>query len=231
MYPRRIWQAPLTRAELIRAAVLCVLYFFLFPLAMAWVQVAAGAELPVAETSVVYYLIAVLLVLLLFWSFLRRDFSTLLDRLPENLTAFASGLVGWVVLDVLIRCIPLPVSDPSELSYRVEYQLSPTATIVIVVVLMPVVEEMLFRGFFYGGLRRSSRVLAWVASVIPFAVYSVWQFTFSYGVVDLRYLLLAVRYLPAGLALTWCYDRGGSVWAAIFLHMALNALTLLRILS
>ncbi|HIY22128.1 MAG TPA: CPBP family intramembrane metalloprotease [Candidatus Flavonifractor merdigallinarum] len=231
MYPRRIWQAPLTRAELIRAAVLCVLYFFLFPLAMAWVQVAAGAELPVAETSVVYYLIAVLLVLLLFWSFLRRDFSTLLDRLPENLAAFASGLVGWVVLDVLIRRIPLPVSDPSELSYRVEYQLSPTATLVIVVVLMPVVEEMLFRGFFYGGLRRSSRVLAWVASVIPFAVYSVWQFTFSYGVVDLRYLLLAVRYLPSGLALTWCYDRGGSVWAAIFLHMAINALTLLRILS
>ena len=106
MYPRRIWQAPLTRAELIRAAVLCVLYFFLFPLAMAWVQVAAGEELPVAETSVIYYLIAVVLVLLLFWSFLRRDFSTLLDRLPENLAAFASGLVGWVVLDVLIRRIP-----------------------------------------------------------------------------------------------------------------------------
>ena len=231
MYPRRIWQAPLTRAELIRAAVLCVLYFFLFPLAMAWVQVAAGAELPVAETSVVYYLIAVVLVLLLFWSFLRRDFSTLLDRLPENLAAFASGLVGWVVLDVLIRRIPLPVSDPNELSYRVEYQLSPTATIVIVVVLMPVVEEMLFRGFFYGGTRRYSRALAWVLSVVPFALYSVWQFAFSYGMVDLRYLLLAVRYLPAGLALTWCYDQGGSVWAAIFLHMAVNGLTLFRILS
>lgn len=231
MYRRRIWQAPLTRAELIRAAVLCVLYLFLFPLVMAWVQAAAGAELPVAETSVAYYLAAVVLVFLLFWNFLHRNFSVLLDRLPENLTAFASGLVGWAVLDALLRRIPLPVRDPNELSYRVEYQLSPSATIVIVVVLMPVVEEMIFRGFFYGGLRSSSPILAWAVSVLSFAVYSVWQFTFSYGVVDLRYLLLALRYLPAGLALTWCYDRGGSVWAAIFLHMAINALTLLRILS
>lgn len=231
MYPRRIWQAPLTTAELIRAAVLCVVYFFIFPLAMGWVQTAAGAELPVAEASVVYYLIAVLLVFLLFWGFLHRDFLRLLDRLPENLTAFAAALVGWVVLDFLVRLIPLPVTDPNEMTYRLEYLLSPTATVVIVVVLMPVVEEMLFRGFFYGGTRRYSRALAWVLSVVPFALYSVWQFAFSYGMVDLRYLLLAVRYLPAGLALTWCYDRGGSVWAAMFLHMAVNGLALFRILS
>ena len=231
MYPRRIWQAPLTAAELIRAAVLCVVYFFIFPLAMGWVQTAAGAELPVAEASVVDYLIAVLLVFLLFWDFLRRDFRGLLDRLPENLAAFAAGLAGWAVLDFLARRIPLPVTDPNELTYRLEYLLSPAATVVIVAVLMPVVEEMLFRGFFYGGTRRYSRTLAWVLSAVPFAVYSVWQFAFSYGIVDLRYLLLAVRYLPAGLALTWCYDRGGSVWAAVFLHMAINGLTLLRILS
>lgn len=231
MYPRRIWQAPLTTAELIRAAALCVVYFFIFPLAMGWVQAAAGEELPVAEASVVYYLIAVLLVFLLFWGFLRRDFRGLLDRLPENLAAFATGLAGWVVLDFLARRIPLPVADPNEMTYRLEYLLSPTATVVIVAVLMPVVEEMLFRGFFYGALCRYSRPLAWAVSVVPFAVYSVWQFIFSYGTVDLRYLLLAVRYLPAGLALTWCYDRGGSVWAAVFLHMAVNGLTLFRILS
>lgn len=231
MYPRHAWQASLTTAELIRAAALCVIYFFLFPLAMGWVQAAAGAELPVAEASVVYYLIAVVLVFLLFWSFLRRDFAGLLDRLPENLTAFAAGLVGWLVLGFLVRLIPLPVSDPTESTYRLEYLLSPAATVVIVAVLMPVVEEMLFRGFFYGGTRRYSRALAWVLSVALFAVYSVWQFVFSYGTVDPRYLLLAVRYLPAGLAFTWCYDRGGSLWAAMFLHMAVNGLNLYRILS
>ena len=46
---------------------------------------------------------------------------------------------------------------------------------------------------------------------------------------DLRYLLLAVRYLPAGLALSWCYDWGSSLWSAVLLHMAINGLTLLRV--
>ena len=28
------------------------------------------------------------------------------------------------------------------------------------------------------------------------------------------------------LALTWCYDNGGSIWSPIALHMVLNALIL-----
>ena len=43
---------------------------------------------------------------------------------------------------------------------------------------------------------------------------------------DLRYLLLAVEYLPMGLALTWCYDNGGSSWSPIALHAVINAFTL-----
>ena len=45
---------------------------------------------------------------------------------------------------------------------------------------------------------------------------------------DLRYLLLAGRYLPMALALSWCYDAGSSVWTAVLLHMAVNGLALLR---
>ena len=32
--------------------------------------------------------------------------------------------------------------------------------------------------------------------------------------------------LGAALALTWCYDNGGSIWSPIALHMVLNALIL-----
>ena len=71
-----------------------VLYLLLFPFAMAWVQHSAGVELPVAEANVVYHLVSVLLVFLLFWRFLKQKFALLLDRLPENLTAAAAGLLG-----------------------------------------------------------------------------------------------------------------------------------------
>lgn len=229
MYPRRIWQERLTLAECVRGVAMSVLYFLVFPFAMAWVQRTTGEELPAAEASVVYYFISVVLVFLLFWRFLKRNFNLLLERLPENLTAAAIALALWTVAERLVRLIPLPVENPNDSTYAMEYLLSPRATVVILVVLMPIVEEMLFRGLLFGGVRRYSRLGAYFLSVVLFGFYSVWQFTFSYGVLDLRYLLLFVQYLPAGLALSWCYDRGGSVWSAVLLHMAINGLTLLRL--
>ncbi len=231
MYPRRNWQEKLTLGECIRGIALSVLYFCVFPFAMAWVQQTGGVEFPVAEANVVYYFISVFLVFLLFWRFLQRNFVLLLDRLPENLTGVAVGAAVWAVADGLIRQIPLPVQNPNEAGYAMEYLLSPRATVVILVVLMPIVEEMLFRGFLFGTLRRYSRTLAYVATVLLFALYSVWQFVFSYGRADVRYLLLAIQYLPSGLVLSWCYDHGGSVWSAVLLHMLINGLTLLRIVN
>ena len=74
-------------------------------------------------------------------------------------------------------------------------------------------------------------LVAYVVSGGGFALYCVWQLVFSYGRVDLRYLLLAMRWLPAGLALTWCCDRSRSVWAAVLLHGTIDGVVLLRTLS
>ena len=74
--------------------------------------------------------------------------------------------------------------------------------------------------------RRYSRILGYLLSTLVYALYCVWQFAYAYGQVDLRYLLLAVEYLPMGLALTWCYDNGGSIWSPIALHAVINAFAL-----
>ena len=68
MYPRRNWQEKLTLGECIRGIALSVLYFCVFPFAMAWVQQTGGVEFPVAEANVVYYFISVFLVFLLSWT-------------------------------------------------------------------------------------------------------------------------------------------------------------------
>lgn len=169
---------------------------------------------------------AATLVFLVFWTFLRHGFDLLLDWLPENLFAFGTGLVGAGVLHLLVMLIPLPVQNPNPESYAQQFALSPAATVVILVVLMPLVEEPLFRGLLFGATRRYSRVLGYVLSTLVFALYCVWQFVYSYGTVDFRYLLLFLQYVPMSLALTWCYDNGGSIWSPIALHMVLNALIL-----
>ena len=195
---RRPWRPQLTRAEMGRGWVFFALYLTVFPLSMGWVQRAFHGELP----------------------------DLLLDWLPENLFAFGTGLVGAGVLHLLVMLIPLPVQNPNPESYAQQFALSPAATVVILVVLMPLVEEPLFRGLLFGATRRYSRVLGYVLSTLVFALYCVWQFVYTYGTVDFRYLLLFLQYVPMSLALTWCYDNGGSIWSPIALHMVLNALIL-----
>ncbi|MBM6885680.1 CPBP family intramembrane metalloprotease [Pseudoflavonifractor phocaeensis] len=213
-----------------RGWVFFALYVLLFPWVMGWVQRSFHGELPVAEANVVYYLLSATLVFLVFWTFLKHGFHLLLDWLPENLFAFGTGLAGWAVLSFLAWLIPLPVENPNLLSYPEQYALAPLATVVILVVLMPVVEEPLFRGLLFGTSRRYSRILGYLLSTLVYALYCVWQFVYAYGTVDFRYLLLMVEYLPMSLALTWCYDNGGSIWSPIALHMVINAVTLVRAL-
>ena len=227
---RRPWRPQLTQAEMGRGWVFFALYVLLFPWVMGWVQRSFHGELPVAEANVVYYLLSATLVFLVFWTFLKHGFHLLLDWLPENLFAFGTGLAGWAVLSFLAWLIPLPVENPNLLSYPEQYALAPLATVVILVVLMPVVEEPLFRGLLFGTSRRYSRILGYLLSTLVYALYCVWQFVYAYGTVDFRYLLLMVEYLPMSLALTWCYDNGGSIWSPIALHMVVNTVTLVRAL-
>lgn len=219
----------MTDSERKRGWVFFGLYLLVFPYIIAWVQrlFMGEGEAPVAEMNIVYYAMLFALSLLVFWTFLRHAFTLLLDWLPENCFAFFTGLLGAGVLHFLVYLIPLPVQDPAQGQYLQEYLLSPAATTLLVVVLIPLVEEILFRGLLFGSLRRGSRWLAYVVAVLVYAFAGVWRFALDLG--DPRYLLLAVRYLPMSLALCWCYDNGGSIWSAVALHMAISGFQLFSI--
>lgn len=221
----RAWRPRMTKGEMYRGWVFFALYFLVFPFLMAGVQWIFdekwGLYLPDASASVVYYSFSAVLVLLVFWSFLKHGFFLLLDFLPENLFAIFSGFLGWFFLHILVSFVPLPVENPALGDYAQQFLLYPGATTAILVLLMPLVEETLFRGLLFGTLRRYSRPIAYAASIFLTALYAVWQYVFVSG--DPRYFLLALYYLPGGLAFTWSYDNGGSVWSAVFLHMAVNA--------
>lgn len=217
--------------ESVRGWIFFLLYLVVFPPLMGLVHRSIGEEFPVAEANVVYYLLCVTLIFLVFWGYLKDSFSHFLDHLPESFFALITGFVGMMLLQGAIFFVPFPVDNPNTYSYPVQYILSPQATIAVLVILIPIVEEILFRGLLFGALRSRSRWLAWVVSVVFYCVYCVWQFAFSYGTVDLRYLLLALQMLPAALAFHWCYEKSGSVVASILLHMLANAFFLYIIVT
>lgn len=234
MAQQRQWRPQMTDAERFRGWIFFALYVLVFPWMVGWIQrlVSGDAEPLVAEANLVYYGLLFLLTVAVFWTFLRHAFSLLLDWLPENLFAIVTGLLGAAALHFLVALIPLPVENPIYTDWPAEYAANGAATSVVVLVLMPVVEEVLFRGLVFGSLRKRSRLLAYVVTVVGYALACAWQFIFQPETgLDLRYLLLAVQYLPMSLSLAWCYDNGGSVWGAAALHTILNGVQLILTLQ
>lgn len=216
----------MTDSERVRGFVFFALYLTVFPYLNGWVQRrwANMGEVPVAEANLIYYALLFVLAVLVFWTFLRHGFDLLVDWLPENAFALFTGLVGAWVLHLLVSFLPLPVENPIPLQWREEYLLSPGVTLLLVVVLMPFIEEVLFRGLLFGSLRRRGRATAYVVTVLLFALSGVWRYALEAG--NPAYLLLTILYLPKALALCWCYDNGGSIWSTVALHMALNGIQL-----
>lgn len=212
--------------------VLFALVVLVFPYLMGVIQRLIGGIIPIAQANVVYYILicAALVVIFRFW--LQGHFALFFDRLPENMFAVVSGLVILGVLQWLAVKIPLPVDNPYYPDMLWQYRVAPGATVLILMVFIPLVEEVFFRGLLFGTLKRRSRALAWVVTVSVYCIYCVWQYVFNLGHgPDLRYFLLVVQYLPVALATVWCCDRGGSVWASFLLHMLGHGMGLFLLVS
>ena len=96
-------------------------------------------------------------------------------------------------------------------------------TLLIVILLAPFVEEVLFRGLVFGNLKAKSRFAAYAVSCALFALLHVWQFALKSQ--DVTYFWLMVQYLVPGAVLAWAYEHSGTLWTSIGLHAAANALS------
>jgi len=83
----------------------------------------------------------------------------------------------------------------------------------IAVVLAPIGEEILFRGFLYGGLSR--KMNAFAAMAISSLVFAV---SHQYSLTGLVFVFIY------GLVFCWLYKRTGSLWPGILAHGLYNGL-------
>lgn len=221
------WKTGMSRAETRLGTAFFLLYLFALPHLNAWTQqrFAGEGEALAAEANVLYYLILFVVAIILFRQFLKRDFLDLLDALPENLAGVGAGLLLAGGLWALLSHLPLPLPDPILEQYVEEFWAAPLPTMVLLLILIPLVEEVFYRGLLYGHLRNVSTPLALTLCVPFYAFACVWRYALETA--DPRYLLLGVLYLPLSAAATLCYENGGSIWGTAVLHGGVNALTLM----
>ena len=86
---------------------------------------------------------------------------------------------------------------------------------ILIVGLAPLAEEVFFRGFFYGGLR--SRMPAVAAAVLSGLFFGVIHITTGN-------LAVVAQLTMLGIILALLYERTGSLWPPIVVHLVNNAL-------
>ena len=91
------------------------------------------------------------------------------------------------------------------------------------VFLVPVVEELFFRGLIFRNLASRNHVAAYLVSMALFSLIHVAGYIGAYS--PLHLLLCFLQYLPASFCLCWCYCQTGTIITPIIMHALTNAMS------
>ena len=92
------------------------------------------------------------------------------------------------------------------------------------VFLVPVVEELFFRGLIFRNLHSKNQVAAYLVSMVLFSLLHVVGYIEAYS--PLHLLMCFLQYLPASFCLCWCYCQTGTIITPIFMHALTNAMSI-----
>ena len=163
----------LTPGEQVAGAVLFVIYLLVLPFATGplfrLVEALLGTQLSPALENILYYYILFAVTVIVFHGFLGRTTRVLVDRAGSAGKVLLAGLVALYGLNELVYRLTRLVVDNrtnlNDVSISAQIDDAPRVTMLIVIFLAPFVEEVLFRGLVFGGLRGKSVLLAMPAAL------------------------------------------------------------------
>jgi membrane protease YdiL (CAAX protease family) len=107
-------------------------------------------------------------------------------------------------------------------------QRSIVLTFICLVVLLPVTEELLFRGLIFGTLYRRSPLAGFLLTLV---IYTFIRLLPVLGQDTLYLCVCALQYIPMTIYLSWVYVRSDTIAAPMAAHMLINAVNLYTLRS
>ncbi len=149
---------------------------------------------------------------------------------------FFMGASTWLICYPLVALLAQLIArfEPSDqeqtavkaLRMTTETPLLFAFTALLVVFLVPIAEEMLFRGFLQTWLRQK---LGWrYAILVTSLIFALFHYSSAQGTANLT-LLSSLFILSCFLG--FLYERQGSLWASIALHMMFNGISVLILME
>lgn len=172
--------------------------------------------------NILVYSLSLLIIIGVPWRLKKRITSLEevgLQRWPKwmDLAWLGGGGVTYIILTVIITTasmLLIPGADYEQaqhtgftiLASRWEF----TLAFFSLVIIAPVAEEIIFRGYLLGKLRKHAP--AWVAVILSAALFALAHGQFN----------VALDTFALGIVLGFLRVYSGSLWASIFLHMLKN---------
>ncbi|MEA5041742.1 MAG: type II CAAX endopeptidase family protein [Oscillibacter ruminantium] len=232
---KRQSNAYLSSGELVGGTIFFVVYLLVLPFAteplFRLISILLDVNIGKGLQNTIYYYVIFALTVIIFHGLLARTSRNLMDNLGTAAKTLGAGLIALYGLNELVyRLTHMLIgtqTNLNDMTINAQIDTAPRSTLVIVILLAPFVEEVLFRGLVFGGLRSHSRTVAYLVSCLLFAFLHVWQY--AWGSHDVAYFWLMVQYLVPGMVLAWAYDHSGTLWTSVGLHAAANALSVLAL--
>ena len=209
---------------------LCYLAFqmLLLPSVLFWIHDLIPGSLTDSELNFLFYLVNFIAILLIFHNFLERSLSQLFQHPIDALQAAVLGFVAYYacfyVLDWLISLLHPSYTNYNDESIAALSRGNFFLMFIGTVVLVPPVEECLYRGLIFRNLYKKSPWAAYILSILAFSCLHILGYIGSYSIPEL--LIAFLQYLPAGLWLAWSYIKGDTIFVPIAIHAAVNFITI-----
>ena len=191
------------------------------------------ADLPLDESRLhlLYYIVNFAALVAIFWRFLVDS----LQQAAKNIGAvlipaavcFFSCRLASRVMDIGIYYLFPDFFNVNDANIATMAQGAFPMWAFSTVVLVPIAEELVFRGALLGGFYPKHKVLGWIVSALAFCLVHMVGYI---GIYSWDILLIgAVQYLPASICLAAAYHKSGNIFAPILIHAATNAIAMVSI--
>ena len=223
-----IFSAKPSRREILWGGIYLILYLWILPLAVPLGAKALFPHWDASQVNFLYFCLNFTATVVIFQKYLLQSLKAARKNLGPTLryALFAylgSILLSSAVIAAIVRVYPefMSVND-SAVGTMV--QQNPGLMILGAVVLVPVTEELLFRGLIFRGLYDRSPLAAHLLSITLFSLIHVSGYV---GMYDGKLLFFCfLQYLVPAYCLNFAYRYSGNLMAPILMHMLTNLVAL-----
>jgi membrane protease YdiL (CAAX protease family) len=199
--------------------------FLLSPLAH-WLNTQLPAAMNESWLSLFSYGFSFLILVMIFHAFLTTAAGNASKNGPQWLRAVALGFCIYYTSSAMMDLfLPNWFSEYKQISNATLISLMKLEflpMVIGVVVLVPFVEEILYRGIMFRTLFNWNKTAGYVAAIVIYAGIHIMAYANESDPFTLFVYFL--QFLPAGFTLAWTYANSDNIFAPIVIHIIINAM-------